>query len=194
MIPAIQAANQLKLLKTNLVVWDVIPLDVSVNLNDETVKIVSRNTSYPTRLTKCFWSYKDFSDGMDFKLFQGDILLGDFRLAKITETPDENTMVDLTFAFNADGILDVNATLRSSTAVRNIKINTKRILNQSVMERMALLKQGVLVGKVSPIQRNANVSELEGTLLKHAQIGFNGTVDNSTSQITKTVGKFISNC
>ena len=79
-------------------------------------KLISRNTTIPTKKTQTFSTAADGQTAIEVKIYQGERelvrdnkLLGNFNLVGIPPAPKGVPQIEITFDIDADGIVNVSA-------------------------------------------------------------------------------------
>ncbi|XP_073128281.1 heat shock cognate 70 kDa protein-like [Henckelia pumila] len=129
----------------DLILSDVTPLSLGVNVNDDIMSvIVPRNTTIPTKKEKGYTTIKDGQTSVHFSVYEGErprasdnILLGKFHLSGITPAPRGVAKITDCFEIDADGILKVTSKDRASGNKNGITIShVKSLLSKKEIERM----------------------------------------------------------
>lgn len=79
-------------------------------------KLITRNTTIPTKKSQTFSTAADGQTAIEVKIFQGERelvrdnkLLGNFNLVGIPPAPKGIPQIEITFDIDADGIVNVSA-------------------------------------------------------------------------------------
>jgi molecular chaperone DnaK len=146
-VVAVGAAIQGGVLKgevKNILLLDVTPLSLGVEtLGGVMTKLIERNTTIPTSKKETFSTAADSQTSVTIHVLQGERefardnrTLGNFDLTGIPPAPRGVPQIDVEFALDANGILTVTATERTSGKKADIKITNSGGLSKDEIDRM----------------------------------------------------------
>ena len=152
-IVAVGAAIQGAILsgeKTDMVLIDVTPLSLGIETEYEKMDVlIPRNTAIPCIAKEVYTTTEDGQDAVDIYVYQGESnrvsrnrLLGTFILEQIEETYEGDPQIEVRFAIDADGILQVSARNLATGAIQ--KVTIKDTLSVSDSDKDTLTKAAEL--------------------------------------------------
>jgi L1 cell adhesion molecule like protein len=133
---AIQAAICTDQYKNEVLsIQDIIPVSLATSITGNKLSIIiPKNTAIPCSITKPYYTTKDNQTNMRVQVYQGEntidkyknIYIGEFELENLKQGLAGKVKVDITFAIDADGILEVT-TQEESAGKKTIKIDRSRV-------------------------------------------------------------------
>ncbi len=128
----------------DVLLLDVTPLSLGVEtLGGVSTKLIEKNTTIPTSRKEIFSTAADGQTAVTIHVLQGERefakdnrTLGKFDLADIPPAPRGVPQVEVEFAIDANGILNVSATDKATGKSQRIEIKDSSGLDEKEIERM----------------------------------------------------------
>lgn len=132
--------TQIKGDKEKIVVLDSCSHTLGVEvLGNKMDAIILRDSKLPARVTKKYKTVDDNQDEAIINIYEGEeervnenILLGTIEVKNIPKGPSGQEILDITFEYDLNGILDVTVKTISTGSVQKITIGNKTIINSEL--------------------------------------------------------------
>ena len=128
----------------DVLLLDVTPLSLGIEtLGGVMTKLIASNTTIPTRKSEVFSTAVDNQPSVEIKVLQGERpmakdnkQIGVFHLDGIAPSPRGIPQIEVTFAIDANGILNVSAKDKATGKEQNIRIEASSGLSEDEIQRM----------------------------------------------------------
>jgi molecular chaperone DnaK len=137
----------------NALLLDVTPLSLGVEtLGGSFSTIIPRNTTVPTKMSKLYSTVKDMQTSVNIKVLQGEAkiasnnkTLGFFSFLGIPAAPAGTIQIEVTFAIDSNGIVNVTAKNVATGQMQQMKVSATSGLTRDELEKLVQAAKGRII-------------------------------------------------
>ncbi len=117
---------------------DVTPLDLGIaTVGGYTETLIESNTPIPAQASRLFTTTRDDQEAVDIRIFQGknrredsSAPLGEFHFSGFKKAPAGDVSIEVFFAINTDGIVEVSAKDRETGKEQSVQVKLSATMDQ----------------------------------------------------------------
>lgn len=157
----------------DVLLMDVTPLSMGIETTGKVMSIIiPRNTSIPCVRTQTYTTESNYQTKVDISIYEGERLntdanhlLGEFTISGIERAKRGEPQVEVTFAIDSNGMLDVKARDKTTEAEATIQIAKSQKVSDSEVKRMVEEAERFKKQDKLRMRRVEVVHELENAVL-----------------------------
>jgi len=157
-----------------LVLMDVTPLSLGIETTGKVMSvIIPRNTPIPCVRTQTYTTEHNYQTSVDIPIYEGERLnsdgnnlLGEFTITGIERAKRGEPQIDVSFGIDTNGILDVTAKDRKTSASAKIQIKNRGKTSDEEIKRMVEDAEKFRRADELRLKRVQARNELEQTIIE----------------------------
>ena len=139
----------------DVILSDICPFSLGVDtLGDRFSPIIERNETLPTSRTRYYTTVKDYQRSVSFDIYQGESMvasenlkLGSITMSNIPPAPKGVPVVEVTFLYDINGILDIKCGDGNQTVHKLIVNKSMGLTEEELEKRLKELEQTTIHAK-----------------------------------------------